>query len=139
GGIVVHLTAGVAALTAALTMGPRRGFPSQQMAPHNTQLTAAGAGMLWVGWFGFNGGSALAANGDAAMAMLVTHMSAAAGATTWVCAEWVRYGKPSVLGGVTGMVAGLGTITPASGFVGPAGALVVAILAGLFCFTATNY
>ena len=95
--------------------------------------------MLWVGWFGFNGGSALAANGDAAMAVLVTHMSASAGAFTWMVAEWIRYGKPSALGAVTGMVAGLGTITPASGFVGPAGALVIGILAGIVCFTATNY
>ena len=102
-------------------------------------LTIAGAGMLWVGWFGFNGGSALAANGDAAMAMLVTHISAAAGAFTWLTAEWVRYGKPSALGAVTGMVAGLGTITPASGFVGPGGALVIGVLAGIICFVATNY
>ena len=139
GGIVVHITAGVAALTAALTMGPRRGFPTQPMLPHNMTLTVAGAGMLWVGWFGFNGGSALTASGDAAMAMLVTHMSAAAGAATWVIAEWIRYGKPSVLGAVTGMVAGLGTITPASGFVGPAGGLVIGIAAGVLCFLATNY
>ena len=98
-----------------------------------------GAGMLWVGWFGFNGGSALAANGDAAMAMLVTHISAAAGAFTWMCAEWVRYGKPSALGAVTGMVAGLGTITPASGYVGPGGALLIGLAAGFVCFTATNF
>ncbi|HCD27005.1 MAG TPA: ammonia channel protein, partial [Gammaproteobacteria bacterium] len=98
-----------------------------------------GAGMLWVGWFGFNGGSALAANGDAAMAMLVTHISAAAGAFTWMVAEWKRYGKPSVLGAVTGMVAGLGTITPASGYVGPAGGLVIGIAAGFVCFVATSY
>ncbi len=139
GGTVVHITAGVAAVVAALTLGSRRGFPQQAMPPHNMTLTIAGAGMLWVGWFGFNGGSALAANGDAAMAMLVTHLSASAGAFTWMCAEWVRYGKPSALGAVTGMVAGLGTITPASGFVGPAGALVIGILAGIFCFAATNY
>jgi Amt family ammonium transporter len=101
-------------------------------------LTVAGAGMLWVGWFGFNGGSALAANGDAAMAMLVTHISASAGAFSWMVAEWVRYGKPSALGAVTGMVAGLGTITPASGFVGPAGALLIGIAAGVLCFGATN-
>jgi len=95
--------------------------------------------MLWVGWFGFNGGSALAANGDAGMAMLVTHMSAAAGALTWMCIEWIRFGKPSALGAVTGMVAGLGTITPASGFVGPAGALLIGISAGAVCFTATMF
>ena len=123
GGIVVHITAGAGALTAALVLGARRGFPHQVSPPHNMTLTVAGAGMLWVGWFGFNGGSALAANGDAAMAMLVTHISASAGAFVWMVAEWFRYGKPSALGAVTGMVAGLGTITPASGFVGPAGAL----------------
>ncbi len=139
GGIVVHITAGVAAIVAAVVLGSRRGFPSQPMPPHNMTLTITGAGMLWVGWFGFNGGSALAANGDAAMAMLVTHISAAAGAFTWLTAEWIRYGKPSALGAVTGMVAGLGTITPASGFVGPGGALVIGILAGVICFAATNY
>ncbi|MFT7652459.1 MAG: Amt family ammonium transporter [Limisphaerales bacterium] len=139
GGIVVHITAGVAALVAAIVLGNRRGFPEQAMPPHNMTLTIMGAGMLWVGWFGFNGGSALAANGDAGMAMLVTHISAAAGALTWLGAEWVRYGKPSALGAVTGMVAGLGTITPASGFVGPGGALVIGIAAGMVCFMATNY
>lgn len=139
GGIVVHITAGVAALVAAIVLGNRRGFPQQAMPPHNMTLTITGAGMLWVGWFGFNGGSALAANGDAAMAMLSTHVAAAAGAFTWMCAEWVRYGKPSALGAVTGMVAGLGTITPASGFVGPGGALIIGLSAGLVCFMATNF
>ena len=139
GGIVVHITAGVAALVAALVLGNRRGFPDTAMPPHSLSLTVMGAGMLWVGWFGFNGGSALAANGDAAMAMLVTHISAAAGAFTWMVAEWKRYGKPSVLGAVTGMVAGLGTITPASGYVGPAGGLVIGIAAGFVCFVATSY
>ena len=139
GGIVVHITAGAGALTAALVLGSRRGFPHQVSPPHNMTLTVAGAGMLWVGWFGFNGGSALAANGDAAMAMLVTHISASAGAFVWLVAEWIRFGKPSALGAVTGMVAGLGTITPASGFVGPAGALVIGLAAGLLCFGATNY
>lgn len=139
GGLVVHLTAGVGALVAAVMLGNRRGFPHQPMAPHNMPLTMMGAGMLWVGWFGFNGGSALASNGDAAMAMLATHTSAAAGALTWMVAEWVRYGKPSALGAVTGMVAGLGTITPASGFVGPGGALIIGLCAGLICFLATNY
>ena len=139
GGTVVHITAGVAALVAAMVLGNRRGFPTQAMPPHNMTLTIMGAGMLWVGWFGFNGGSALAANGDAAMAMLVTHISAAAGAFTWMCAEWVKYGKPSALGAVTGMVAGLGTITPASGFVGPAGGLIIGLSAGIVCFLATNY
>ena len=139
GGTVVHITAGTAAVVAALVLGSRRGFPDQMMAPHNMTLTVAGAGMLWVGWFGFNGGSALAANGDAAMAITVTHISAAAGAFTWMVAEWIRYGKPSALGAVTGMVAGLGTITPASGFVGPAGALIIGIAAGVVCFLATNF
>ncbi len=136
GGLVVHITAGVAALVAAIVLGPRNGFPSRPMPPHNMTMTITGAGMLWVGWFGFNGGSALAANGDAAMAMLVTHISAAAGAMTWMFYEWVKFGKPTALGTVTGMVAGLGTITPASGFVGPAGALVIGILAGVVCFNA---
>jgi Amt family ammonium transporter len=109
------------------------------MPPHNLTLSVAGAGMLWVGWFGFNGGSALGANGDAGMAILVTHLSAACGAATWSVIEWVKYGKPSVLGIITGMVAGLGTITPASGFVGPAGAVVIGISAGFVCFYATMY
>ena len=139
GGVVVHITAGIAALVAAIVVGPRKGFPTTAMPPHNLSMTVTGAGMLWVGWFGFNGGSALAANGDAAMAMLVTHISAAAGAMTWSVIEWKRFGKPSVLGAVTGMVAGLGTITPASGFVGPGGALIIGLLAGSVCFTATQY
>jgi Amt family ammonium transporter len=139
GGTVVHITAGVAALVAALVMGKRHGFPHTAMPPHNLTMTVAGAGMLWVGWFGFNAGSALAANGDAGMAMLVTHISAAAGSIAWMIAEWLRYGKPSVLGIVTGMVAGLGTITPASGFVGPAGALIIGLTAGVVCFTATSF
>lgn len=139
GGIVVHITAGVAALVAALMIGPRKGFPTVAMPPHNLTLSVAGAGMLWVGWFGFNGGSALAANGDAGMAILVTHLSAACGAFTWSVIEWIKYGKPSVLGIVTGMVAGLGTITPASGFVGPAGAVVIGTSAGIVCFYATMF
>jgi len=139
GGTVVHITAGVAALVAAIVMGPRHGFGTAAMMPHNMTMTIAGAGMLWVGWFGFNGGSALASNGDAAMAMLVTHISAATGAMTWMAREWIKFGKPSALGAVTGMVAGLGTITPASGFVGPGGALVIGLLAGIICFSATNY
>jgi Amt family ammonium transporter len=139
GGTVVHITAGVAALVCALTMGVRKGFPVTAMPPHNMTMVIMGAGMLWVGWFGFNAGSALAANGDAGMAMLVTHMSASAGALTWMVSEWIRFGKPSALGAVTGMVAGLGTITPASGFVGPAGALVIGMTAGFLCFNATSY
>jgi len=139
GGVVVHISAGTAALVAAIVMGKRRGFPSSPMPPHNMTMTITGAGMLWVGWFGFNAGSALAANGDAGMAMLATHMSAAAGALAWLSCEWYRFGRPSVLGAVTGMVAGLGTITPASGFVGPAGGLVIGILAGIVCFNATVF
>lgn len=139
GGVVVHITCGVAALVAAIVIGPRRGFPGTAMPPHNMTMTVMGAGMLWVGWFGFNGGSALAANGDAAMAMLVTHISAAAGVVVWAMMEWIKFGKPSALGAVTGMVAGLGTITPASGFVGPGGALIIGIAAGFVCFNATLY
>ena len=138
GGTVVHITAGVAALVAALVLGNRKGFPTQAMPPHNLTMTVTGAGMLWVGWFGFNAGSALAANGDAGMAMLVTHISAAAGSLAWMTMEWVKHGKPSVLGIVTGMVAGLGTITPASGFVGPGGALVIGLSAGVICYYATQ-
>jgi Amt family ammonium transporter len=138
GGTVVHITAGVGALVAALVLGNRKGFPQQAMPPHNLTMTVTGAGMLWVGWFGFNGGSALAANGDAGMAMLVTHISAAAGSLAWMMMEWTKHGKPSVLGIVTGMVAGLGTITPASGFVGPAGALVIGLSAGIICYYATQ-
>jgi Amt family ammonium transporter len=139
GGTVVHINAGVAALAAALVLGKRKGFPETAMPPHNLTMTVIGACMLWIGWFGFNAGSALAANGTAGMTMLVTHVGAAAGALTWMFCEWVRFGKPSVLGIVTGMVAGLGTITPASGFVGPLGALAIGVTAGLACFYATNY
>jgi Amt family ammonium transporter len=139
GGIVVHITAGVAALVCALVLGPRHGFPTTAMLPHNMTIVVTGAGMLWVGWFGFNAGSALAADGNAGMAMMATHLSAAAGSLAWMVAEWLKFGKPSVLGIVTGMVAGLGTITPASGYVGPAGAVVIGIVAGFTCFTATQY
>lgn len=139
GGTVVHITAGVAALVAAMVLGNRNGFETAAMMPHNMTMTVTGAGMLWVGWFGFNGGSAVAANGDAGMAMLVTHVSAACGAMTWAALEWMKYGKPSALGTVTGMVAGLGTITPASGYVGPMGALVIGISAGTVCFYATAF
>ncbi|KAF0805345.1 ammonium transporter [Alcanivorax xiamenensis] len=128
GGTVVHITAGVAALVAALELGRRKGWPGQAMMPHNMTMTVTGAGMLWVGWFGFNGGS------DAAMAMLVTHISAAAGSLAWVTMEYLKFGKPSALGIATGMVAGLGTITPASGFVGPGAALVIGLCAGVLCF-----
>ena len=139
GGIVVHVSAGVSALVCALVLKPRRGFPHTAMTPHSLPLTMAGAGMLWVGWFGFNAGSALAANGSAGMAMLATHMGAASGALAWMFIEWKKYGKPSTLGIVTGMVAGLGTITPASGFVGPLGAVVIGLAAGTVCFFATQF
>jgi len=139
GGLVVHLTAGIAAIVTALVLGRRKGFPETPMPPHNLTMTVSGAGMLWVGWFGFNAGSAVAANSDAGMAMLVTHMSAATASLVWMGLEWVKYGKPSVLGIVTGMVAGLGSITPASGFVGPLGALIIGFSAGIICFTATNF
>jgi Amt family ammonium transporter len=139
GGTVVHVSAGVAALVAALVLGPRKGFPQTAMPPHNMIITVTGAGMLWVGWFGFNAGSAVAADGSAGMAMLVTHVSAAAGSLAWMACEWIRHGKPSVLGIVTGMVAGLGTITPASGYVGPMGALAIGTAAGVLCYFATSH
>ena len=139
GGTVVHINAGIAALVAAVMLRERRGFPSTPMPPHNLAMTVAGASMLWVGWFGFNAGSALAADQSAGMAMLVTHIGAAAGSLSWMFREWMKQGKPSVLGIVTGMVAGLGTITPASGFVGPMGALIIGISAGLVCYEATQY
>lgn len=139
GGTVVHINAGVAALVAAVYLGKRKGFPDTNMPPHNLTLTMTGAGMLWVGWFGFNAGSAAAAGESAGMAMLVTHISAATASLTWMFIEWIRYGKPSVLGIVTGMVAGLGTITPASGSVGPMGALLIGFSAGVVCYFATQY
>jgi Amt family ammonium transporter len=138
GGSVVHVNAGVAAIIAALVLGKRKGFPGSPMPPHNLPITVAGAGMLWVGWFGFNAGSAIAADGSAGMAMLVTHTGAAAGSLSWMCREWIKFGKPSVLGIVTGMVAGLGTITPASGYVGPGGAMIIGLVAGAVCFSATQ-
>jgi len=139
GGTVVHITAGVAALVAAKVLGPRKGFLNSAIMPHNLTMTVTGAGMLWVGWFGFNGGSALGANGTAAMAILATHLAASMGAMTWAAIEWIKFGKPSALGIATGMVAGLGTITPASGYVGPAGALVIGLLGGIVCFYSTVY
>ena len=139
GGTVVHLNAGMAALVCALVLGRRKGFPDSPMPPHNLAMTVTGACMLWVGWFGFNAGSALAADGSAGMAMLVTHIGAATGSLAWLLCEWLRYGKPSVLGIVTGMVAGLGTITPASGFVGPLGAIAIGGVAGVACFFATTW
>jgi len=134
GGTVVHINAGVAALMAALVIGRRQGYPQTPMPPHNLTLTVVGASMLWVGWFGFNAGSALAANGTAGMAMLVTQVSTAAAALTWMFVEWGKNGKPSALGTVTGAVAGLVAITPASGSVGVPGALVIGIVSGIVCF-----
>ena len=133
GGIVVHVTAGVSALVLAVVLGRRRGFPSEIRPPHNPGMTVAGACMLWVGWFGFNAGSALAADGNAGMAMVVTHISAAVASLTWAFIEWVKFGKPSVVGIVTGTIAGLASITPASGFVGPVGAVVIGVAAGFIC------
>jgi Amt family ammonium transporter len=139
GGLVVHATAGVSAIVIAKMVGSRDGFPGDLRPPHNPSMTMMGAAMLWVGWYGFNAGSALAANGNAGMAMLVTHISAAAASLTWMTIEWLKFGKPSLVGIVTGMVAGLATITPASGFVGPAGGLVYGILAGMVCYWAVSY
>ena len=138
GGTVVHINSGISALVAALVIGNRRGFPEQQMMPHNLTMTVTGASMLWVGWFGFNAGSAVSAGTDAGMAMLVTHISAAAAALAWMACEWMKYGKASVLGIVTGAVAGLVCITPASGSVGPMGGLALGIAAGFICYYATH-
>lgn len=138
GGLVVHVTAGMAAIVAAIMVGRRRDFPHEPLLPHNPGMTATGAGMLWVGWYGFNAGSALAAGGNAGMAMLVTHVSAATGALTWMAIEWLRHGRPSLVGIVTGLVAGLATITPAAGVAGPMGAVLIGLCGGLVCFTVTN-
>ncbi len=134
GGTVVHINAGVAGLVAALVLGKRRGYGSENMAPHNLVLCIIGAALLWVGWFGFNAGSALAANGTAGMAMAVTQIATAAAALSWMVIEWMARGKPSVLGIVSGAVSGLVAITPASGFVDPSGALVIGLVAGVACF-----
>ena len=138
GGLVVHLTCGVGASVIAIMLGPRKGFPSSAMPPHNRTMVVTGAAMLWVGWFGFNAGSSWAADGLAGMAMLVTHISAATGALTWMAIEWIKGGKPTIVGIATGMVAGLATITPAAGSVGPEGALLIGIMAGSICFYATQ-
>jgi Amt family ammonium transporter len=139
GGIVVHTTAGVSALVVAVLIGPRRGFPHGLTPPHSPGLTMAGAGMLWVGWFGFNGGSALAADASAADAIVATHFAASAAALAWIGLEWLRIGKPTSVGLVTGCVAGLATITPASGYVGPMGAIAIGAAGGVVCFFATNF
>lgn len=138
GGIVVHITAGVAALVACVMVGPRKEFPSAQLMPHNLPLTIVGAGMLWVGWFGFNAGSHLAANGAAAMTLVVTHLSACAASVVWMLIEWIRNGKPSALGIATGSIAGLAAITPAAGKVGPIGALCIGSLSALLCWLACS-
>jgi len=139
GGLVVHATAGVSAIVLAGMLGKRDGFPHDLRPPHSPSMVMIGASMLWVGWYGFNAGSALAANGNAGMAMLVTHVSAATASLTWMGIEWVKFGKPSLVGIVTGMVAGLATITPASGFVGPAGAVVYGVAAGFICYWAVSH
>ena len=138
GGLVVHTTCGVGALVAAMMLGNRKGFQSNPMPPHNRTMVMIGACMLWVGWFGFNAGSAVAADSSASMAMLVTHISAAVGALTWMGIEWVKQGKATMIGIATGMVAGLATITPAAGSVGPGGAMLIGLLAGFVCFYATQ-
>ena len=139
GGLVVHLTAGSTALILAFLLGPREGFPNQIKPPHNPGLTMMGACMLWVGWFGFNGGSALAANQDAGMAILVTHISASVASLVWMFIEWVKFGKPSLVGIVTGSIAGLASITPASGFVGPIGAVIIGLVSGYLCYVAVGF
>ena len=138
GGTVVHINAGVAGLVAAILLGKRKGYPATPMPPHSLPLTVVGAAMLWVGWFGFNAGSALAADGTAGMAMVVTQVATATAALTWMFMEWGRHGKPTALGIVTGAVGGLVAITPASGFVGPIGALVIGAAAGVLCFLAST-
>jgi Amt family ammonium transporter len=138
GGTVVHINAGVAGLVAALAIGPRQGYPGTAMPPHNLPLAVVGAALLWVGWFGFNAGSALAANGTAGMALLVTQVATAAAALSWMSCEWAAHGKPSALGIATGAIAGLVAITPASGTAGPAGALVIGCASGAVCFLAAT-
>ena len=138
GGLVVHINAGIAALVACIVIGKRQGYPDAQILPHSLSLTVVGASMLWVGWFGFNAGSAVAADGAAGMAMLVTQISAAVATSTWMFIEWIKNGKPSILGAVTGTIAGLGAITPASGSVGPLGAIVIGLAAGAICFWAST-
>lgn len=139
GGLVVHTTAGVSAITIAMLIRPRTGFPGHVHPPHSPGLTMMGASMLWVGWFGFNAGSALTAGGGAGMAMVATHVSAATASLVWMGIEWAKHGRPTLVGLATGTIAGLATITPASGFVGPFGAFVIGILAGFGCYYATAY
>ncbi|MFQ5625569.1 MAG: ammonium transporter [Methyloligellaceae bacterium] len=138
GGLVVHLTAGISAAVVVWQLGPRPGFPKQVRPPHAPWMVMVGASMLWVGWFGFNAGSALAAGADASMAMLVTHLSAAVASLVWLVIEWLKFGKPSLVGLVTGTIAGLATITPASGFVGPAGGICLGLAGGFLCYFAVD-
>ena len=138
GGIVVHATAGTAALVCALVVGKRRGFPTSVQPPHSPVLTMIGASMLWIGWFGFNGGSALGAGNSAGMALLVTHIAAATASLVWMFIEWFRFGRPSLVGIVTGMVAGLATVTPASGFIGVPGGLILGLAGGVACYVAVD-
>ena len=138
GGIVVHATAGTAALVIAIMLGARRNFPSSIQPPHSPILTMIGASMLWIGWFGFNGGSALGAGQGAAMAILVTHISASVASLVWMAIEWIKFGRPSLVGIVTGMVAGLATVTPASGFIGVPGAIILGLVGGYLCYAAVD-
>ncbi|HEX9398573.1 MAG TPA: ammonium transporter [Anaeromyxobacter sp.] len=138
GGIVVHVTAGIAGLVACTYVGRRKGYPATPMPPHSLTLSVVGAGMLWVGWFGFNAGSALGANGSAGMTLAATQVSAATAALVWTCIEWIRHGRPSVLGIITGAVAGLATVTPASGYVGIAGAMAIGAISAIVCFFAAT-
>jgi len=138
GGIVVHLTAGVAALVACIVLGPRKGYPTTPMPPHNLTMCYMGTGMLWVGWYGFNGGSALAADGSAAMAITVTQISAATAATSWMVMDWIRFGKPTVLGIATGAIAGLAAVTPAAGVIGPVGGFGIGLASGIVCYWAAT-
>ncbi|MDE0191789.1 MAG: ammonium transporter [Gammaproteobacteria bacterium] len=139
GGTVVHVTAGTAAIVAAMVLGPRQGFPERTHPPHSTVLAVVGAAMLWVGWFGFNGGSALGANGDATMSIVVTQLAASAGVLVWMGMEWIRNGKPTAVGAIIGAIAGLASITPASGFVGPLGALAMSVAGAFLCFVMTGF
>lgn len=139
GGLVVHTTAGISALVISYCLGPRKGFPKTFSPPHSPVLAMIGACMLWVGWFGFNAGSALAANANAGMAMLVTHISAATATLTWMFIDWIKNGKPGLIGMITGMIAGLATVTPASGFIGPMGAIVLGLLSGFICYYCVGF
>jgi Amt family ammonium transporter len=138
GGIVVHTTAGISALIVAIALGKREGFPHHVQPPHAPWIVMVGAAMLWVGWFGFNAGSALTSGADAGMAMLVTHLAAAVATLTWMAIEWARFGKPSLVGSVTGTIAGLATVTPASGFIGPYGAVIIGVVSGCICYSAVQ-